>query len=63
MKVKTIDSLLAKLRQPVHISYIADRILRKELWETKEIIMELIDEGMVEESPLGKEYYVVKKQS
>lgn len=63
MKVQTIESLLAKLRQPVHISFIADRLLRKELWETKEIIMELVEEGMVEESPLGKEYYVVKKQS
>ena len=63
MKVQTIESLLAKLRQPVHISFIADRILRKEMWEAKEIIMELVDEGIVEESPLGKEYYVVKKQS
>ena len=62
MKVQTIESLLGKLRQPVHISFIADRILRKEMWEAKEIIMELVDEGIVEESPLGKEYYVVKKQ-
>jgi hypothetical protein len=63
MKIKNIENLLAKLRQPVHISFIADRILQKELWESKEIIMELIEEDMVEESPLGKEYYVVKKQS
>lgn len=63
MQVKTIEGLLAKLRQPVHVNFIAERILRKEMWETKEILNELIEEGLIEESPLAKEYYVVKKQS
>ena len=40
MQVKTIEGLLAKLRQPVHINFIAERILRKEMWETKEILNE-----------------------
>ena len=49
--------LNSKLRQPVHISYISKYILKMTEKETKEILDKLIDEGVIEESPLAPGYY------
>jgi hypothetical protein len=49
------------LRQPVHISYISKYILKITEEETKKILNELIDEGVIEESPLASNYYINKK--
>ena len=57
-KVKKL--LNSKLRQPVHISYISKYILKMTEKETKEILDKLIDEGVIEESPLASSYYVNK---
>lgn len=57
MDDKTKKLLNTKLRQPVHISYISKYILKITEKETKEILDKLIDEGVVEESPLAPGYY------
>jgi hypothetical protein len=60
MDDKTKKLLNTKLRQPVHISYISKYILKMTEKETKEILDKLIDEGVIEESPLASSYYVNK---
>ena len=57
MDDKTKKLLNSKLRQPVHISYISKYILKLTEKETKEILDELIDEGVIEESSLSSGYY------
>jgi hypothetical protein len=57
MDDKTKKLLNTKLRQPVHISYISKYILKLTEKETKEILDKLIDEGVIEESPLAFGYY------
>jgi len=57
MDDKTKKLLNTKLRQPVHISYISKYILKITEKETKEILDELINEGVIEESPLAPDYY------
>lgn len=53
-------TFLNKLRQPIHISYISKYILKKDIEETKEVLQKYIDEGIIEESSMAKEYYGVK---
>ena len=57
MDNKTKKLLNSKLRQPVHISYISKYILKMTEKETKEILNKLIEEGVIEESPLAPDYY------
>ena len=57
-KVKKL--LNSKLRQPVHISYISKYILKKTEKETKEILSQMIEENLIEESSLASNYYVNK---
>ena len=57
MDDKTKKLLNSKLRQPVHISYISKYILKITEKEAKEILDKLIDEGVIEESPLAPGYY------
>ena len=57
MDDKTKKLLNSKLRQPVHISYISKYILKMTEKEAKEILDKLIDEGVIEESPLAPGYY------
>jgi len=57
---KTKKLLNTKLRQPIHISYISKYILKITEKETKEILDELINEGVIEESTLAPDYYVNK---
>jgi hypothetical protein len=54
--------LLAKLRRPVHISYISKYLLKSSMFETEKVINEMIDENLFEESKYGKGYYVVKSK-
>ena len=56
------EKLLAKLRQPIHISYISQYLLKLPLDETQKEIDKLIFDGLVEESKYAKEYYVIKNQ-
>jgi hypothetical protein len=60
MDDKTKKLLNSKLRQPVHISYISKYILKITEKETKEILDELINKGVIEESTLAPDYYVNK---
>jgi hypothetical protein len=62
MEDKTLKSLLSKLRQPVHISYISKYILKKDERETELELNKLMEEGLIEESHMSKGYYVVKNQ-
>jgi hypothetical protein len=62
MDDKKIKALLGKLRQPIHINYIATYILRDTMENTIEVINNLIEEGVVEESKYAKNYYGVKPQ-
>jgi len=55
------EKLLAKLRLPVHITYISKHLLKTSMFETEKLIGEMVEEGLVEESKYGKGYYVVKK--
>ena len=58
MDKKQIKSLMDKLRQPIHISYISKYILRKDMDETKRQLDILISEGYVKESTLSDGFYV-----
>jgi hypothetical protein len=62
MEDKKIKALLGKLRQPIHISYISTHIVRDSMENTLEIINDLIEKGVVEESKYAKDYYGVKSQ-
>lgn len=62
MKRSPEQLVLSKLRQPVHIGYISKYILKKSEEETKEYLDKLIEDGVIEESPLAPGYYGLKKQ-
>ena len=55
-----LKTLMSKLSQPVHISYIARYILKQEYDVTNRVMKKLIEDDVVEESQMGKEYYVRK---
>jgi hypothetical protein len=59
MDKRQIKSLMDKLRQPIHISYISKYILKRSDEETKEQLDILISEGLIKESNLADGYYVV----
>ena len=52
--------LLSKLRQPVHIDYISKYILKTSVNESKKILNNLVNDGIIVESKLSKDYYVVQ---
>jgi len=58
MDKKQIKTLMDKLRQPIHISYISKYILKKDLDETKKQLDILILEGYIQKSSLSDGYYV-----
>jgi len=58
MDKKQIKSLMDKLRQPIHITYISKYILKKDMDETKKQLDILISEGYIKESKLSQGYYV-----
>jgi len=58
MDEKQIKSLMDKLRQPIHITYISKYILKKDVDETKKQLDILISEGYIKESNLSEGFYV-----
>ena len=60
MDGKVLKTLMSKLRQPIHINYIASYILRLSEDETRTILDKLIEDNLIEESKYAKDYYVVK---
>lgn len=58
MDKRQIKSLMDKLRQPIHISYISKYILKKDIDETKQQLDILISEGYVKQSNISEGYYV-----
>jgi hypothetical protein len=58
MDKRQIKSLMDKLRQPIHISYISKYILKKDMDETKQQLDILISEGYIKESNLSYGFYV-----
>jgi hypothetical protein len=58
MDKRQIKSLMDKLRQPIHISYISKYILKLDEVETKKQLDMLISEGYIKESKLSQGYYV-----
>ena len=61
MNTKTTKTLLSKLRQPIHISYISQYILRTSEEETRETLNQLIKEDVIEESMFAKDYFLIKR--
>ena len=59
MDKRQIKSLMDKLRQPIHISYISKYILKLDEVNTKQQLDILISEGHIKESNLAEGYYVV----
>ena len=57
---KEIKLLESKLWLPIHINYISEHILKKDLEETRKILNILISEGRIVESEVSKDYYKVK---
>ena len=60
MTPKQEKEFLSKLQKPIHVSYISKYLLKKDINETKQILQKYIDENIIEESKLAKEYYGVK---
>jgi len=60
MDTESTKKLLSKLRQPIHIDYIAKYILRIPEDETRVELNKLIEENLIEESIYAKNYYVIK---
>jgi hypothetical protein len=56
------DKLLAKLRLPIHVTYISNHILKTSMIETEKLSGEMVEDGLIEESKYGKGYYVVKNK-
>ena len=54
--------LLAKLRRPVHVSYISKYMVKLPMDETMNILNEMIVDNLIEESVYGKDYYVIKQK-
>jgi DNA-binding Lrp family transcriptional regulator len=60
MDDKITKTLMSKLRQPIHINYIASHILRVTEEETRTILNKLMEDGIIEESKYANDYYVIK---
>lgn len=52
------DNLLSKLRQPLHISYICEYILKTNIGDCRTKINDLLEQGLIKESEYGKDYFV-----
>ena len=57
---KTIKLLESKLRRPIHISYISEHILKKDMTETRKLITKLMEDGYMFESETSKDYFYIK---
>jgi spore cortex formation protein SpoVR/YcgB (stage V sporulation) len=56
------QTLISKLRRPIHITYIAQYLTKTTVEQTRLYLNELIEQGLVEESKYGKGYYVIKQK-
>jgi hypothetical protein len=56
---KELKLLQTKLRRPVHISFISEYILDKDMDTTRKIINELKVLGYVVESDMAEDYYKI----
>lgn len=54
------QTLLAKLRSPLHISFISKNITKLTLFQTKEMLNEMVEDDLIVESE--KDYYVLKSK-
>jgi len=59
---KELRLLQAKLRRPVHISFISEYILDKDMATTQKIINELKVLGYVVESEIAEDYYKINNE-
>lgn len=57
---KTLKLLESKLRRPIHITYISEHILKKDMNETRTLINKLMVDGYVFESETSKDYFYIK---
>ena len=57
---KTIKLLESKLRRPIHITYISEHILKKDMTETRKLITKLMEDGYMFESETSKDYFYIK---
>ena len=57
---KTLKLLQSKLRRPIHITYISEHILRKDMDETRTLINKLMEDGYMFESETSKDYFYIK---
>ena len=57
---KTLKLLQSKLRRPIHITYISEHILRKDMDETRKLINKLMEDGYMFESETSKDYFYIK---
>ena len=57
---KTLKLLESKLRRPIHISYISEHILKKDMTETRKLITKLMEDGYMFESETSKDYFYIK---
>jgi hypothetical protein len=60
MDTKLTKTLMSKLRQPIHIDYIAKYILKVSEDDARIELNKLIEENVIEESKYAKDYYVIK---
>jgi predicted ArsR family transcriptional regulator len=60
MDTKSTKTLMSKLRQPIHIDYIAKYILKVSEDDARIELNKLIEENVIEESKYAKDYYVIK---
>lgn len=56
---ETVKQLNGKLRRPIHISYIANYILKMPIDETRMFLNKMIDNGLIRESEYAKDYFVL----
>jgi hypothetical protein len=54
------DKVLSKLTVPTHISYIPHYLLKTNKEEGVNIVKKYVEDGILEQSPLSKDYYVLK---
>lgn len=59
----TVKLLESKLRRPIHITYISENILKKDIDETRRLINKLMSEGYVLESDNSKDYFYIKSNN